>query len=126
MVKSALERASHFNPAETRRRRSMPCPHHLLRLAFAAIRGSPERPLVTRTNRVQRVPEFRRDSRVGRILHHACSLAILDFPTDLAAELKVVALVVNRPRSIGLHQDPVIGRGNQLLETEGFLSRQKA
>src|ERR1700722_738554 len=126
VVKSALKRASHFNPAETRRRRSMPRPHHLLRLAFAAIRGTPERPFVTRTNRVQRIPEFRRDSRVGRVLHHAGSLAILDFPTDLAAELKVIALVVNRPRSIGLHQDRVIGRGNQLLETERFLSRQQA
>src|SRR6202522_606613 len=118
-------RAPHFDLAKPRRRSPMPRSHHLLRLSLAAIRRTPQRPLVTRADRLQRVPEFRRDSRVRRILHHPNPLAILDLPPDLAAKLKVITLVVNRPRAIGLHQDSVIGGRNQLLESQRFFAGQQ-
>src|ERR1700733_3165927 len=122
---ASLERAPHFDPAKTRRRRSVSSAHHLLGLSLAAIRGAPQRPLVARADRVQRIPELGCDPRVRRILHHSRALAVLDLPPDLATELKVVALVVDRPRTVGLHQNSVIGRGNQLFERERLFARQQ-
>src|SRR5712691_460306 len=100
--------------------------HDLLRLAFAAIRGAPERPLIVGTDRIERIPELCRDSGIRRILHHADTLAMLDLPTDLAAELKIVAPVVNRPGAVGLHENAVIGGSDQLLEGERLLAGQQA
>src|SRR5262245_49903652 len=99
----------------------MPGAHHLLRLSLTAVRGAPKRPLVPRADGVHRIPKFSGNSRVRRILQHARALAILDLPTDLGSELKVVALVVNRPRAVGLEQNAVIGGGNQLLERKRLL-----
>src|SRR5271166_3432766 len=93
----ALKRAPHLNSPKPRRCRTVPGAHHLLWLALTAIRSPPQCPLLARANRIQRIPEFRGDARIRRILHHARALAILDLPSDLAAKLKVVALVVNRP-----------------------------
>ena len=90
---------SHFDLPKPRRRRAMACAHHLLRLAFAAIRRAPERPLVARADRIQRIPELGRDAGIRRILHHAHALAVLDLPTDLAAELKVVSTYRRSTRS---------------------------
>ena len=73
----------------------MACAHHLLRLSFAAIRSAPERPLVARADRIQRIPELGRDAGIRWVFHHAHSLAVLDLPTDLTAELKVVTLIVD-------------------------------
>src|ERR1700733_2949932 len=103
------KRASHRNPSKSRRCRSMPCSHPLVWLAFPAIRSSPQNPLGARTNRIQGGPEFRRNPRIRRVLEHANALAVLDLPTNLATELKVVSLIVDRPRSIGLHQNAMIG-----------------
>src|SRR6267154_6534570 len=105
----ALRCASHFDPSKPLRSRAMACAHHLLRLAFSAIRSTPECPLIARANCVQRIPKFCRDSGIRRILHHAHTFAVLDLPTDLATELKVVAPVVDRPGAVGLHQNTVIG-----------------
>ena len=41
------------------------------------------------------------------------------------AELEVVALVVDRPGAIGLHQNAVIGGGNQLFERQRLLAGQE-
>src|SRR5262245_12283530 len=49
------------------------------------------------------IPELGGDAAVARVLQHAAALAIAHFPADLAAELEVVALVVDRPAAVGLH-----------------------
>src|ERR1700683_290792 len=118
--------ASNFDSAKPRWRRAVAGAHHLLRLALAAIRSAPERPLLAGTNCVQRIPELGRDAGVRRILHDAYTLAMLDLPPDLAAELKVISTVIDRPGAIGLHQNAVIGRGNQLLQPQRLLARQQA
>src|ERR1700680_4415053 len=100
--------------------------HHLLRLTFATVRRAPESPLVTRTDSVKRIPKFRRDPRVRWILQHADTLAVLDLPTHLAAELKVVASIINRPRAVGLHQNAMVSRSNQLLKSEWLFSGRQA
>src|ERR1700678_90552 len=114
--------APHLNPTKPRWRRPMPGPHHLLRLSLSAIRRAPQRPLIARADRIQRIPELSRNSRIRRILHHARALAILDLPADLAAELKVISLVIDRPRAVGLHQNAVIGGRNQLLQAQRLLA----
>src|SRR5579862_2166778 len=91
----ALVRASNFDSAEPRRCRAVPRPHDLLWLAFAAVRRAPKGPLVARADRVHRIPELSRDSRIRRVLQHAAALAAHDLPANLAAELEVVALVVD-------------------------------
>ena len=94
----------------------MPRAHDLLRLPLAAIWRTPQGPLIARADGVERVPEFGCDTRIRRILYHSDAFAVFDFPSDFATELKVVTLVVDRPRTIGLHQDCVIGGSNQLFE----------
>src|SRR5258707_9860937 len=90
--------------------------HHLLRLTFATVGRAPESPLVTRTDRVERIPKFRRDPRVRWILQHADTLAVLDLPTHLAAELKIVAPIINRPPAVGRHENPMFSGTHKLLE----------
>ena len=85
-------------------------------LALAAVRRAPERPLVGPAEHVHRRPEPRADAGVGRVAQHPAALAVLDLPADLAAELEVQPLVVDRPRAVGVHVDPVVGRGDHLLE----------
>src|SRR5260370_29845045 len=100
--------------------------HHLLRRSFATVGRAQESPLVTRTDRVERIPKFRRDPRVRWILQHADTLAVLDLPTHLAAELKIVASIINRPRAVGLHQNAMVSRSHHLLKSEWLFSGHQA
>src|SRR5580700_2987857 len=117
--------ASHLDPTKPRRRRTVPRAHHLLRLALAAIRSAPKRPFISRADGVQRIPELGRNAGIRRILHHADALTMLDLPPNLAAELKVISTVINRPRTVGLHQHAMIGRSDQLLQSKRLLARQQ-
>src|ERR1700756_2096965 len=109
-----LERRSYLDPPKPRRRRPVAGSHHLLRLAFPAIWSSPQSPLLPRANHIQRIPEFRGDARIRWILQHSDALAAFDLPSDLATELKVVTLVVYRPRAVRLHEDSAICGRDQL------------
>ena len=80
----------------------MPRAHYLLRLPFSAVGSAPQSPFFFSADRVHRVPELCRDSGVGRVLQHPGSLSVLDLPSEFAAELEVVAFIVDRPRAIGL------------------------
>src|SRR5438105_9040312 len=107
---------------EPRRRRPVSRSHCLHRLALAAVRRAPKRPLVARADGLHRVPELRGNSGIGRILEHAPQFAAFNLPANLAAKLKVVTLVINRPRAVGLHKDAVVGAGDELVESQRFLS----
>ena len=96
--------------------------HYLLRLPFPAIRSPPECPLVARANRIQRIPEFGRDSRVRGVLHHPDALAMFDLPPNLTAKLEVVSLVVDRPGAIGFHENCMLGGCNQLFQRQRLFS----
>src|SRR6266478_2369398 len=112
----------HLHSPKPRWTRSMPRSHHLLWLPFPAVRRTPQCPVITRANRVHRIPELGCNSAVGGILEHAGALAVSDFPSDFGAELEVVALVVNGPRTVGLKQNAVIGGPNQLIESQRLLA----
>src|SRR3954447_19306761 len=85
-------------------------------LTLTAVRRAPEGPFVAAADHVHRAPEARADGRVRRVLEQPGSFAALDLPPDLAAELEVQPLVVDGPRPVGVHEDPVIGGGHHLLE----------
>src|SRR5260370_1443685 len=61
----ALVRASHFDPPKPRGRSAVARAHHLLRLAFAAIRRTPERPLIAGA-KISREQTIRNDRRTLR------------------------------------------------------------
>src|SRR5215472_7827589 len=86
---------------EPRRRGAVPGTHGLHGLAFAAVGRAPQRPLVARADRLHGVPELGGDPGIRRILEHSSQLAAFDLPTDFAAELEVIAFIVNRPGAVG-------------------------
>src|SRR3989442_10768907 len=123
MCLSGVSRPNLYIP-KPRRAGPMTCPHHLLGLAFAAVRNSPQRPVLAACDGVAGVPEFRRNSAIGWILQHPNALASADLPSDLAPELKVVTLVVDRPALVGLHINCMVDAAEYLLER--LFSREQA
>ena len=53
---------------------------------------------------------------VVRVLHHALELAVLDQLAPFAAELELVARIVDGPRAVGAHQHAVLDAADQLLQ----------
>src|ERR1039458_5599100 len=100
--------APDFDFVEARGAGSVAGAHHLLGLALAAIGDPPQRPVFGSRDGLAGVPELGRDAAVAGVLQHADALAPTHLPGDFAAELEVVALVVDGPTAIGLHVDGVI------------------
>src|SRR5260370_31492644 len=89
---------------------------HLLRLAFAAVGHAPEDPMIAIGDGGAGIPELGGDPAVGWILEHPHAPAVANLPGDLAAELKVVALVVDGPAPVGLHIDCLARSLEELVE----------
>src|SRR5260221_685328 len=104
--------ATDLDLAESRGAGSVPGPHHLLGLALAAVGRAPKRPVLRARNGRAGIPELGADAAVAGVLQHARALSVANLPSDLAAELKVVALVIDRPALVGLHVDGVVGAKN--------------
>src|ERR1700693_4633484 len=102
--------------AKARRRRRLRGTARLHRLALPAIRRPPREPRPFVGDRVARTPECRRDARIGGVLDHPAAPAVLDLPTDFAAELKIQTVVVDRPRAIRFHVDAVANIFEERLE----------
>src|SRR3954462_5142520 len=64
---------------------------------------------------VHGVPEVWRAHLVGDVLQHAGDLATLDLIEELTAELRIVALLVDREASVADDGDPLVGRGEEDL-----------
>ena len=92
---------------------------YLARLPFAAIWRPPHNPILCTTDRVATVPEFRGNSGIGRIAQHLPQLAILYLVTHLRSKLEVVSAIIDRPRPVGFHVDPIIGVGDEVLKAPG-------
>src|ERR1700694_2382044 len=112
---SAISR-SDFDVVEAGRAGAVARSDHLLGLALAAIRYPPQSPVIAIGDSHAGIPELRRNAAVGRILEHPHPLAITDLPSNLAPELKVVALVVDRPASVRLHGDRVAHAAEYFIE----------
>src|ERR1700685_2361149 len=92
---SAPISGAHLDVVEARRAGAMTGADHLLGLSLAAIRHAPQDPVIAIGDGRAGIPKFGSDAAVGGILQHAHALAVLDLPGDFAAELEVVAFVVD-------------------------------
>src|ERR1035441_7719033 len=101
-------RAPNFNVAEARGAGAVARAHYLFRMALAAVRNAPKGPVLRPGDGRTGVPELRRNAAIAGVLQHAHPLAAAHLPGDLAAELEVVALIVDGPTPVGLHIDGVV------------------
>src|SRR5690348_2194127 len=85
-------------------------------LALAAVRGAEHTDGVGVAHSCKAAPELRTDPAVIRILHHGAELAVLDQSRAFAAELELVARIVDRPRRVRLHHDAALDARNELVE----------
>src|SRR5574340_383990 len=99
--------AADLDAAEACGAGAVPRPHHLFRLAFAAVGNAPERPVFGPGDGRACIPELCGNATVARVLQHAYTLSAADLPADFAAELEVVALVVNGPAPVGFHVNAI-------------------
>src|ERR1035438_4202583 len=115
--------APDFRSVEARGAGSVAGAHHLLGLAFAAVGDAPQRPVLGAGDGRAGVPELGGNAAVAGVLQHADALAVTHLPGDFAAELEMVALVVDGPTAIGLHVDGVAGAHHFV---ERLLAREQA
>src|SRR3990172_8540282 len=104
---------SHGDVAEAGRRSAMARAHRLRGLAFAAVGCAPQNPLAGAADGVAGVPELSGNPAVAGIFEHPDFLAVANFPAHLAAELEVVAPIINGPTAVGLQVEAVVGIRNQ-------------
>src|ERR1700722_8543889 len=93
----------------------MACTHGLHGLAFSAIGGAPERPIVARADCVAAIPEFGSDATIAGVLDHAALFPAFDFPSNFRRKLKMIAAVVDGPGTVRVHQDRVVGVSDQIV-----------
>src|SRR5438552_98249 len=92
----------------------------LRRLAFAVVRCAIHFVSRLSPEAVTGVPEISRARLVGDIAQHLTELAIFDFPEGLSAELKVVALLIDRPASVSVNENPIVHAGDEILQGHVF------
>src|SRR5229473_5163786 len=102
-----LVRQNHIHLAKPRRRTSMADGIDLRRLAFGVTRRPALPPIGRSRHAVASLPEIGRASLIRNPRNHPALLAALDFPERVAAELKVVALLVDRITSAPVDQHAV-------------------
>src|SRR5678815_3161437 len=86
----------------------------LHRLPLAVAERAPELVGGLAAEHVERLPELRRVRLVGDVAQLRRDLPVLDLPEGLAAELEVVALVIDRVAAVTLDVDPVVGGGEDV------------
>src|ERR1051325_665214 len=91
-------------------------PDQLRRLALAAIRRTQHLEGRGVAYPRQAAPEVRRNSTVVGVLDDGRELAPLDQLAPFAAELELVARVVDRPGAVRRHQDAVLDPRNHGVE----------
>src|SRR5262245_15648101 len=101
---------------ETARRHGMADADDLVGLALAAPGSAEHLQRVAVADRREAAPEGRRDPTVVGVLHHIAELAVLDPTAPFAAELELVARIVDRPGTIRLHVHPALDGADQLGE----------
>src|SRR6185503_7494431 len=99
--------------AESRDRAAVADGIRLPRLAFAIVRRTIDFIRCFAAESIARMPEIRRARLVGNIAEHRANFAFLDFPKCLAAELKIVTLLIDGPTAVAVNQDSVIHAPNQ-------------
>src|SRR4026208_2329540 len=97
----------------------------LRRLSLTIEEASTELIRLSSADHVHRVPEIRRAHLVCTVLQHAVELAALDLVEHLAAELRVVALLVDRERAVTDDHDSLVGRRDEILVAMLLVARHQ-
>src|SRR6266404_3477802 len=79
----------------------------------------PQCPVIESADSITGIPELGGNTAVARIFQHADFLSAFDFPADFGGKLKLVTAVIDRPRAICLHENSVVGVGDQLVVVPG-------
>src|SRR5712664_2718558 len=95
----------------------MPSAHGLHRLTLAAVGRAPEGPVLARTDGVATIPEFGGDSAVAGMFQHPPFPAALDLPGNFCGKLEMIALIVDGPGAVRLHQNGIVRIGDQVFVT---------
>jgi len=94
-------------------------PARLARLTFPA-RNKPEPTAMSKVcDSVALPPKLRRNAVVDHIADHVGLLTVFDEPERIAAELKVVATLVDAVRPMAFDVNPLLHTGNQIIEGAG-------
>src|SRR6476661_8966008 len=108
--------AEHVDVREHARGRCVADANRLRRLALAAERRAEHAYGVRVADAREAAPELGADAAIVRILDDVPKLAVLDDRAPLAAELELVARIVDRPRRVGLQQHAVLDPFDERVE----------
>src|SRR5262245_50428432 len=109
----------HVDATEPGDRAAMADGVQLGRFALAVVECTAEAIRLGAAETVAGTPEIGRARLIRDVAQHAGHLAFLNFPERLAAELEVVALLVDRETPVAHDQDAAIDPGRELLERRG-------
>src|SRR5262245_55405306 len=118
-----LLRAQDVDVAEQGRRAAVAHRVRLARLALAVVREAHVLPVTLVGDRGAGAPEIVRATLIGHVRQHAALLAVLDLPERVAAELEVVALLVDRVRAAAVDQDAVLDLADEIVEARAVGAR---
>src|SRR5262249_5539429 len=107
---------AHLDVAEPGRGRGVTDPGDLSWLALATVRRPPQLAGLGAAHRVARAPEPGGHPGVGGVAVHLRQAAVLDAPRDLAPELEVHPLVVDRPRLVRGQVQAVLRVPDEVVE----------
>src|SRR5690242_7221433 len=98
---------------------------HLHGLSLRITKRAAEEVALLAANHVEAPPELRRADLIGDVLQHADDLSAFDLVEDLTAELRVVALLIDRERPITDDRDAPIRRRDEIVPAEVLVARQE-
>src|ERR1019366_1188478 len=108
----------HVHLPESRRRATVTHGVDLLRLAFSVEERAELLPVTGARNAVAGAPEVGGLGLVSHAREHAALLAALDLPERVSAELKVIALLIDRVTTLAFDQNAVIYAGDQIAGSD--------
>src|SRR5262245_2675496 len=96
---------------------------HLTRLPLAVVEGAMQFIGRSAPNAIAGAPEIRRARLIRDVAQHAADFPLVDFAKRLAAELEVVALLIDRPAPVAVDENSLFNAGNELVERYILRSR---
>src|SRR6187431_3292894 len=88
---------------------------HLLRLTLAVVERRTKPVGTLAPDECERIPKIGRPRLIGHVPEEPRALAVLDFPERLSAELEVVALLIDRERTIPFDVDAALRLGDDVV-----------
>src|ERR1700733_11468026 len=98
---------------------------NLFRFALAIAGRAELLPVTGSRNAVAGVPEVGGSRLVSGAGKHAALLAAFDLPERIAAELKIVALLVDRETAVTFDEKAIVDAGDQVVGSDGRRTRRE-